>query len=181
MPYERMVPIVVLGFVLGGCGSEESPPDPATSGCPTYDSAFEAIQKSIFERRGCTATACHGSAAAGELDLRADVAFNNLVNAASAGSGLKRVNPSRVKDSYLFQKLAARSDPGLVTSPIAGAPMPLSGEALTPQELEAVRLWIEAAAPEEGSIGDEFGGNRLAELLSVCLPESSPVAIQPLA
>ena len=79
MPYERIVPTVVLGLVLGGCSSEESPPGPATSGCPTFDSAFEAIQSTIFERRGCTAAACHGSAAAGELDLRADVAWSNLV------------------------------------------------------------------------------------------------------
>jgi hypothetical protein len=179
--YERKIPIFALSLVLSACGSEANPPGPATSGCATFDGAFEAIQKTVFERRGCTADACHGSAAEGNLDLRADVAFDNLVNAASDGSGLKRVNPSRVKDSYLFQKLAARTDPALVTSPIAGSPMPLSGEALTAEELEAVRLWIEAAAPEKGSVGDEFGGNRVAELLNACLPDATPVAIEPLA
>jgi hypothetical protein len=180
MSYQRIPLIVALGSALWGCGSEESRPGPVTAGCATYGGAFEAIQETIFDRRGCTAAACHGSAVAGELDLRADVAFDNLVNRASVGSALKRVNPTRVKDSYLFQKLAARTDPSLVTSPIAGSPMPLSGEALTPQELEAIRLWIEAAAPEQGSVGDEFGGNRVAELLNACLPDSTPVAVEPL-
>src|SRR5262245_45165129 len=133
MAFERTVPIVVLGFVLLGCGSNESPPgestpdesllDPPPEGCPTFDGAFEAIQETIFEKRGCTAAACHGSAAEGELDLRPGVAFDNLVNVESVGSGLMRVNPSRVKESYLFQKLAARTDPAVVTTPIAGSPM----------------------------------------------------------
>jgi hypothetical protein len=179
--YIKRIPLIVaLCSVLCGCGPDESAPGPATSTCPTFDGAFEAIQNTIFERRGCTAATCHGSAVAGGLDLRADVAFDNLVNATSVGSGLLRVEPSGVKDSYLFQKLAARTDPALVTSPIAGSPMPLSGEALTPQELEAIRLWIEGAAPEKGSIGDEFGGNRVAELLSACLPDADPVAVEAL-
>ncbi len=186
----RLAPIGLVLLVALGCGTgprpaDPAPPEPTPSGsngeCDEFDGAFEAIQAVVFERRGCTASACHGNAAAGGLDLRPDVAFANLVAAPSTGSALRRVEPGRVKDSYLFQKLAARTDPSLVTTQIAGSPMPIAGEGLTPAELEAVRLWIEAAAPETGSIGDEFGGNRVAELLDACLPPPEPVEIEPLA
>ncbi len=146
-----------------------------------FDGAYAAIQSVIFERRGCTASACHGSSALGGLDLRADVSFDNLVGAPSAGSNLLRVDPSRVKDSYLFQKLAAATDPSFVTTPISGSPMPVSGAPLSAGELEALRLWIEGAAPKTGAIGDEFGGTRIGELLDACLPPPEPVVIEPLA
>ncbi|MDG2308801.1 MAG: hypothetical protein P8R42_29825 [Candidatus Binatia bacterium] len=159
----------------------EPKPEPDPNGCDeSFDGAYDAIQNVIFERHGCTAQACHGSSAAGGLELTADVSYDNLVRADSVGSSLRRVEPTRVKDSYLFHKLASATDPSLVTIDIAGSPMPLSGGALSPEELDAVRLWIEGAAPREGSIGDEFGGNRVAELLDTCLPDPDPVVIEPL-
>lgn len=199
-----MALLLAAGLTASGCGSDatpasstssppsETPPDPEPEPEPepeppseecadSFDGAYDAIQNVIFERRGCTAEACHGSAASGGLDLRADVSFDNLVNAESVGSSLKLVAPTKVKDSYLFQKLAAATDPGFVTIDIAGSPMPVSGAPLSPEELEAVRLWIEGAAPREGAIGDEFGGNRVAELLDACLPDPDPVVIEPLA
>ena len=33
-----------------------------------FDGTFEAIQEVIFERRGCTAEACHGSSMSGDLE-----------------------------------------------------------------------------------------------------------------
>ena len=159
----------------------EPEPGPAEPGCEdSFDGAYDAIQEVIFERRGCTADACHGSAASGSLDLRAGASFDALVRADSVGSSLRRVEPTEVKNSYLFQKLAAATDPSLVTTQIAGRPMPPSGAPLSARELDAVRLWIEAAAPAEGSIGDEFGGNRVADLLDACLPPPDPVVIEPL-
>ncbi len=191
--------LVMSGLTLG-CGSDsttasttsappaERPPEPEPEPEPnpgdecteSFDGAFDAIQNVIFERRGCTAEACHGSSSAGGLDLRADVSFDNLVGAQSVGSTLNRVQPTKLKQSYLFQKLAAASDPSLVTVTLAGSPMPLSGEPLSAEELEALRLWIEGGAPREGSIGDEFGGNRVADLLDACLPDPDPVVVEPL-
>lgn len=195
--------LLIIGLSLtAGCGSDatsppstsspplETPPDPApeppapeppSDECEdSFEGAFEAIQTVVFERRGCTTDACHGSAASGGLDLRADVAYENLVGVASVGSSLKRVAPTKVKDSYLFQKLAAATDPGFVTIDIAGSPMPISGAPVSAKELEAIRLWIESAAPPDGAIGDEFGGNRVADLLDACLPDPDPVVIEPL-
>jgi hypothetical protein len=182
----RIILVIALCPVAGGCNDGDALPNGVPSvelepgGCPTFDSTFAAIQKTVFERRGCTADACHGKATQGGLDLRADAAYQSLVNAASEGSSLLRVDPTRVTDSYLFQKLAARTDESLVTKPIAGQPMPVTGDALTADQLEAIRLWIETGAPETGSIGDEFGGNRLGSVLGACLPDPAPVAIRPL-
>ena len=45
-----------------GGGSTTPPPDPGTPSCenaPAFDSTFAAIQKVIFEKRGCTQQVCH--------------------------------------------------------------------------------------------------------------------------
>ena len=189
MVRSRGAKILILSLLLaGGCGSGSGGSTGATPVTPppdgecreSFDSAFAAIQQIVFERRGCTENVCHGSAMSGGLDLRPDAAFASLVGAPSVGSSLLRVDPTSVKNSYLFQKLAARTDPSLVTTSISGSPMPLSGEPLTSNQLEAIRLWIEAGAPESGSVGDEFGGSRMAELLGACLPEPDPVVVKPL-
>lgn len=159
-------------------GPPSEPELPAAPECAdSFDSTYEAIQEVIFERRGCTAAVCHGDAAAGGLDLRAGVSYDNLVDAPSVGSHLDRVEPTKVTQSYLFQKLAAATNPAFQVGEIAGAPMPLSGPPLLDRELEAMRLWIEAAAPPSGAIGDEFGGNRVADLLDACLPDPVPVVL----
>lgn len=192
--------VIAILFASGlaiGCGSDATPgtsttsppaetppepdPEPDPGGCDeAFDGAFDAIQTVIFERRGCTAEACHGSSAAGGLELTADVSYDNLVGADSVGSSFRRVEPTKVNQSYLFHKLAAATDPSFLTTEISGSAMPVAGAALSPEELEAIRLWIEGAAPREGSIGDEFGGNRVADLLDACLPDPDPVAVEPL-
>ena len=87
----------------GSDGGVPSKPtsDGGTSGCVSFGSSFEAIQKIIFEKRGCTADACHGSAKVGGLDLRADVAWENLVDAKSANSKYARVQPGTAVESFL--------------------------------------------------------------------------------
>lgn len=161
--------------------TEPQPEPPAEPECEdSFDSTYDAIQEVVFERRGCTASSCHGDAASGGLDLRADVSYDNLVDAPSVGSLFDLVEPTKVTESYLFQKLAAATNPVFQSSDIAGAPMPLAGPAVSDDELEAIRLWIESAAPRTGAIGDEFGGNRVAELLDACLPDPEPVVIEPL-
>src|SRR5262245_15198518 len=50
-----------------------------TGGGTAFRSTFEAIQTQIFERRGCTATVCHGGPPfQGGLDLRREGAYENL-------------------------------------------------------------------------------------------------------
>lgn len=147
-------------------------------GCASFDSAFAAIQKVIFEKRGCTASTCHGEAQSGGLDLRPDVAYENLIDVPSSNSHLARVRPGTATDSYLYEKLRAGTDPESVD--VAGSPMPVGTAPLTPAELEAVQLWIIEGAPETGSVSDPVEGTDVGSLLDACLPSTGPVPVTPL-
>ncbi len=143
-----------------------------------FDSTYELIQEAIFENKGCTDMNCHGSAAAGGLDLSADVSWQNLVEQPASSvpegtiSGLKRVVPGQKDQSLLFLNLAAATLPEQWDAPVRG--MPLGLDALSTDELEAVRLWIEQGAPREGTV------TGTGELLDACLPPAKPLSIVPL-
>jgi hypothetical protein len=157
-------------------------PSPDPSGCTeSFDGTFAAIQTVVFERQGCTEDACHGSARSGGLDLRPDVAYQNLIEVPSQSSEHPRLQPGEPGESFLYLKLLAATSPESIQ--VAGSPMPVGRDPLSSERLEAIRLWIEGGAPEEGSLGDgSFGtSDRFAELLGACLPEAEPVTIRPLA
>jgi hypothetical protein len=154
-------------------GSASSCQAPAScAGGEAYASTWAAIQGAIFERHGCTQQICHGTAASGGLRLTPDVAYRSLVEAASQGSALRRVEPGDQRRSFLWQKLAAKTDPAqLPPGAQVGTPMPNVGAAVSPEALEALRLWIYAGAPESGNvIGTE-------SLLGACLPAPEPLRI----
>ncbi|MDG2307052.1 MAG: hypothetical protein P8R42_20870 [Candidatus Binatia bacterium] len=162
---------------------DPEPPAPNPSDCEEFDSTYGAIQELVFERKGCTAEACHGNSGAGGLDLRADVAIENLIDAPSVGSRLARIVPKQPLKSYLFLKLAAATDPQqLAGQEIVGSPMPLSGNGLTEDQLEAMRIWIEAGAPATGAVTGNAGrgSGYVGDLLGACLPEADPVEVAPL-
>jgi hypothetical protein len=146
----------------------------ASTSCPcdSYASTFAAIQNAVFERHGCTQAVCHGAAnPQGGLDLRPDVAYANLVDVPSKIlPDQKRVEPGLAAESLLWRKLAK------ATQNLAGVPgtgMPNGLPPIPDNELEAVRLWIHAGAPETGVvIGTEA-------LLSSCLPPPEPIKIRP--
>jgi len=142
----------------------------------SFKSTFEGIQKSIFEAHGCTNDLCHGSSKQNGLDLRADAAYQNLIEVASVGSQFPRVQPGDQNRSYLWLKLAAKTAPEklptgvTVPNPMPQDPLP----ALSADELEALRLWIYAGAPQTGTVpGTE-------SLLNACLPPAEPLTIKPL-
>jgi hypothetical protein len=147
-----------------------------TSGCQSsFPSTFAAIQKVIFENRGCTNSVCHGSdVATGGLDLRPDVAYDNLVNQPSQTvPGWFRVFPGQRDRSLLFQNVAAKTLPDQFTAPLR--PMPLDPlPPVSTNELEALRKWIEAGAPRDATVAGT------GDLLDACLPPAKPIAIDPL-
>ena len=146
---------------------------PNASPQASFESTFEGLRSLLFEGQGCVEGACHGEAAAGGLDLGAPDLHSQLVEADSQGSTFARIEPGDRMRSYLFLKLLAAREPD--APQIAGSPMPPGGT-LIPQELfDALRLWIYAGAPEEGSVPGT------AELLGVDLPEPRPISITPLA
>jgi hypothetical protein len=156
--------------------------------CPCAEettSTWAAIQTTIFTRYGCTSAACHGgppSPGNGSLDLRPEVAFQNLVAVPSTQvPALQRVKRADRTHSLLWLKLAMKTAPEeyaaiaerLGIASTAGSGMPLNAFALTPDELEAVRLWIQNGAPENGVV------DGTARLLSTCLPPPDPIKITP--
>ena len=170
----------------GGPGAAPAPqldPQPGEERCAggEFEGTFDAIQEVIFERRGCTADACHGEARSGGLDLRRGASYANLVEVPSRASSWLRIMPGEPSESFLYQKVAAAAAPG--SFEIAGSPMPVGLDPLGEGELEVLRTWIEAGAPETGSVGDSVEGSSdyLAGLLDVCLPPATPIQIAPLA
>lgn len=148
-------------LAVAACGGDGESSDEG-SACGT-DGTFGLVER-IFEDRGCLNSACHGQdaeSAGGLLDLRADVAYESLVNARAMSGDYSRVFPGDEEISLLYLKLAAKTE-GFALAPfnISGSPMPSTGEALTGEELSLVRAWIRAGAPEVGFVE---GGQTLAD------------------
>jgi hypothetical protein len=147
----------------------------APAACPCaggFDSTLATIQAAVFEQHGCTTAACHGAAASGGLDLRADVAWANLVDVPSTAlPDQKRVDPGDPTHSLLWRKLAKATLGGFGDVP--GAPMPNGLPPLSSDELGAIEEWIRAGAPATGVVA---GTDRL---LSLCLAPPDPIKIRP--
>ncbi len=164
------VALAILGLCAEGATAQDCE--------KTFDNTYDLIQEAIFENNGCTAQACHGAAAAGGLDLSAGVSYENLVeqNAQTVvdGSipGLQRVVPGQKDQSLLFLNLAAATLPDQWDAPLRA--MPIGVEALSVNELEAVREWIEYGAPRTGTVPGT------GDLLDACLPPAKPIEIAPL-
>ncbi len=135
-----------------------------------FDTTWDAIQEVVFEGYGCTNVACHGELQQGGLDLRAGASYGELVNVpAVADPTQDRVEPGEPAASFLYEKLAAKT----LGTPTTNSPMPLGPTALTPEHLEAVRLWIRGGAPDDAVV------EGTAELLGTCLPDPDPLKIDP--
>ena len=110
--------------------------------CPTRTglafAPLSRVQTQIFDTR---CTQCHGLFARGGLDLRPGIAHGQLVNVSSSQSTVTRVVPGDPEASYLVHKLDGRAS-------IAGSRMPQGGSFLTTTEMELVRGWIRAGAPD---------------------------------
>ena len=160
--------------VMAGCGSDGSGGDgTAPKGCD-YASTYEAIQETLFEAKGCTASTCHGDAMLGGLDLRAEASFDALVRQPSLiDSGVQRVYPGDQSLSLLYLKLEAATEGTGLGS--LGQPMPLGNDPLTEDQLEAVRLWIRG-----GASPDTIVGGTLERLGCEGVFDPAPNKIQPL-
>lgn len=130
--------------------------------------SFAAIQTAIFNGKGCSSSGCHGgNRPANGMNLSSGNTYDAIVDiTALAGGGLKRVLPGDASNSFLYRKVAARTNPGSFA--VAGSPMPPVGSsALSANELSALALWIDAGAPEFGR-ADEL--KEVERLLGLCTP-----------
>jgi len=145
---------------------------------PDFDDTFAAIQAVIFDSPvyACSSGLCHDSTApGGGLDLTAGASYQNLLGAdrqgvASEASIVRRVTPGEPAQSFLYEKLAAKTFGSSTTgTPMPQAPAPALGEA----HLDAMERWIRAGAPEDGVV------EGTAHLLGACLPPPDPLKIPP--
>ena len=144
--------VLVPALLAAGCGGSSSDGGTAPKGCD-YTSTYEAIQETVFEAKGCTESACHGDAMLGELDLRADGSFDELVRRASViDPSIERVFPGDQDRSLIYLKLAAATHGEALGS--LGQPRPINAEPLSEDQLEAMRLWIRGGAEEDGIVGN---------------------------
>lgn len=125
----------------------------ALSGCPltptptaTVAASLDLIQRTIFSPR-CAIPTCHtAQAMAGSLVLDADSARGQLVGVepfidTARAAGLLRVDPGHAENSFLLVKLQG-------PPPDQGNRMPLTGALLSASEIQLIRDWIAAGAPQ---------------------------------
>jgi hypothetical protein len=138
-------------LLLTACSGSDPGVATAPKDC-NYASTYDAIQATVFEAKGCTASTCHGDARFGSLDLRATASFDALVRQPSAiEPSIVRVHPGDQDLSLLFHKLAAATEGSDLGN--LGQPMPISADPLDGDQLEAIRLWIRAGAPSDSIVG----------------------------
>ena len=141
-----------------------APSGPPAGGDTTEVSTFELIQKNIFDTN-CTVCHVAGNTFAEQsgLILTADRAYAELLdvppkNAAAAADSLVRLGSrgaASVAQSFLWLKVNAHREPELfAANPDYGAGMPLGLPPLTNGQLEFLRQWIIAGAPDSGAVVD---------------------------
>jgi hypothetical protein len=148
------ITLLVIAFVLTGCagsgpgggGGTKKPSckpqvDPAAA--PKYAANIQPIYNV-----SCALAGCHlGPLPAQFLDLSAGKSYHNTVGVRSTEQrDLQLVKPNDPENSYLFKKI--RGDPGVTIMPQGCPGAPLRGAlCLTADQIDAVRTWILACAP----------------------------------
>lgn len=95
---------------------------------------------SIFAQT-CAQVGCHaGSTPQMGMSLEQDAFMGHTVNEASRERpDLKLIHPGQPDSSYLLKKVRGDED-------IVGAPMPLTGDRLSEQEISTIETWVNALA-----------------------------------
>lgn len=146
---QRLAALGIL-LLLPACGaSGDGPMAPGstdggnngnTSRTIKSDPSFNTDVYEIFQRRGCTASSCHGGGQGGLTMTSSAQAYANLVNVAAFGkAGEVRVIPSNAEASYLVKKLEGASG-------IVGVQMPYGMTPLDATDLANVKNWINQGA-----------------------------------
>ncbi len=129
---------VLFAFVfVAGCEKEDAIVDPD----PDDEVTFSQVQ-AIFSS-SCAVSGCHAGASPQQgMDLSAGVAYANIVNVASAENpALSRITPNDPDNSYLYRKITGVN--------ILFARMPLGRAPLSQDQIDLMRDWIEAGAPND--------------------------------
>jgi hypothetical protein len=140
-----IVLVLAAGLTAAACDEKLSKLAGPT---PNLEPTFSSVQAQIFEttdsagRRACIV--CHtnvGRNPSGGMNLTHDVAYDQIVNVASARKpGAIRVIPGDPENSYVIHKVEGLSD-------IVGVQMPLGGPYLTDGQILILKRWIAIGAP----------------------------------
>jgi hypothetical protein len=149
-------------LIICVCVYMQSCQKPEKTADPTELASFDLIQDRILTKT-CATSGCHASESDGAfkqhgLVLAKGVAYKNLVSVApkneeAKAGGLMRVKPFQSELSLLYHKLEPNSSLHHAGKNY-GSIMPLGSDPLFAGEIEFVRRWIEAGAPEKGSVVD---------------------------
>ncbi len=147
MSFARSFLVLAAVVVVSACSSEDDPIAPPGNGgngdggggrMVEDNPSFSGTIQEIFERRGCSASSCHGAARSGGLQLTLGDAYDNLVNVQGVAEPILRVIPSDAEGSYLVIKLEGRQS--------VGSSMPLGGSSLDNIDLTNIKNWIDQGA-----------------------------------
>ncbi|GAB3324995.1 hypothetical protein GCM10027299_22650 [Larkinella ripae] len=149
-----------LVAVIVSCQKAADQANDGTGPTPAVAS-FDQLQRRILTPT-CATSGCHSSETDAtfnqhRLVLATGQAYKNLVgvastNATAKANGLLRVKPFAALESLLYHKLNAAASHHSGAN--YGNPMPLGKDLLTVGQIEFVRRWIEAGAPQTGSVVD---------------------------
>ena len=106
--------------------------DMTTGGCTP-----ENIQETLFVPGCGNDAACHGSAAAGSLNLTDPDVESRVFGVTSSCNGIPLATAGDADGSFFFQKVVE-------VEPTCGVRMPISVTPLTDDEVACIRAWIEA-------------------------------------
>ena len=140
--------VLMLAVLAGGCDEALST---LAGPSPNLQPTFSSIQSEVFEKTDAAGraacTQCHTDAGrnpSSGLNLRREVAYANLVGAASRSkAGAVRVIPGDAEHSYLIHKLEGSHE-------IVGERMPRTGGPyLTAGQIAIIKRWIDAGAKND--------------------------------
>ena len=130
---------VVVALTLAACGdSGTGPDDNGTTRVIVADPSFSTVIQEIFNRKGCAAGSCHGSAQQAGLNLASGSSYANLVGVTATQANVARVIPGNATDSYIIVKVEGRQT--------VGQRMPVGGAVLDNIDLTNLRNWINQGA-----------------------------------
>ena len=145
--------LLALGCGLTGCAGAGGGGGTAAPSCKSQvrgnPISFRSNIQPIFDR-SCALSGCHTPPTLnGGLDLSAGKSFAQIVGVSSQQlPRVKRVKPGDPDNSYLFQKITGAPTIAGVLMPQGCPGSPLNGaQCLTPDEIEAIRMWILECAP----------------------------------
>ncbi len=164
--------VVVVTAMLASCnagsgdGLDENgqtstePTVPGTGGTTPTSSVFTRIQEEILTPE-CATSGCHnGTTSPLGLNLIDGKAYGKLVNKPSNQvDGLLLVEPSNVDASYLVHKLEGTQG--------GGAQMPIGRPALSADQIDLIKNWINDGALEPGSDNPDEPGSGNATLSNI--------------